>query len=152
MSRLAHAATRALGSDELTEIMRERLLDGEPVALWKDDDARVLIHGDDLAAHVRDHGILVSVNLEADEAQGTVSVALALASGNEQPDLVAAAEERATGERELAARWGQALQEAVFAVLVELLDEAARNEGAEAVGLRVRDGALELAVAEPAEP
>jgi hypothetical protein len=152
VSRLAHAATRALGSAELTEVLLERLLDGEPVALWKDGDARVLIHGNDLEAQVQERGIVVSARLEADEAKGTVSIALALASGDEQPDLVAAAEERAAGEPALAARWSQALQEAVFAVLVELLEEAARAEGSEAVGLRVRDGVLELAVVEPAEP
>jgi hypothetical protein len=153
VTRVASAvATRTLGPAELTEALRERLLDGGDAALWKDGRARVLIHADDLEIEIHEHGLMVSARLEADEAQGTVSVALALAGGNDQPDLVAAAEERATGEPALAARWGQALQEAVFAVLVELLEEAARAEGSEAVGLRIRDGALELAVAEPAEP
>jgi hypothetical protein len=153
MSRVASAvATRTLGSAELTEALRERLLDGEDAALWEDGGARVLIHADDLDVEMHEDGLIVSARLEADEAQGTVSVALALAHGDEPPDLVVAAEGRARGEPSLAARWGNVLQDAVFAVLVALLEEASRDEGAEAVGLRIREGALQLAVAEPAEP
>jgi hypothetical protein len=153
MSRVVPVvATRTLGSAELTDALRERLLDGEDAALWEDGGARVLIHADDLDVDIYEDGLIVSARLEADEAQGTVSVALALARGDEPPDLVAAAEERAQGEPELAARWGQVLQDAVFAVIVALLEDTARAEDTQAVGLHVRDGALELALAEPAEP
>ena len=152
MSRVtSQTGTRTLGSTELTAAVRERLLGGEPAALWQDGDARVMILAEPLEANVHETGIVVSAPLEADEAKGTVSVALALASGKERPDLVAAAEERVEGEPALAARWGRVLQEAIFAVLVELLEEAARAEGAKPVGVRVRDGVLELAIEEPEE-
>jgi hypothetical protein len=153
VSRLAvPTVTRALGSTELTAAVRERLFGGAPAALWEDGEARVMVVADGLEAEIHEHGLIVSARLEADEAEGTVSVALALANGDEPPDLVAAAEERPRGEPRLAARWGQVLQDALFAVLVELLEDAAGAEDARPVGLRVREGALELAVAEPAEP
>jgi hypothetical protein len=152
MSRVAsQVATRRLGSAELTKALRERLFDGDDAVLWEDGGARVLLHADHLEVEIHEHGLLVSFRLEADEAQGVVSVALALAHGDEPPDLVAATEERAKGEAVLAGRWGNVLQESVFAVLVELLEDAAREADAEAAGLRVRGGTLELAVADLAE-
>ena len=153
MSRVAGTvATRRLHSGALADALRERLLEGEDVVLWEDGGAHVLVRGEGLEAEVHEQGILVSLPLEADEAQGTVSVALAFASGDERPDLVAAAEQRPRGEPVLAARWGELLQDAIFAALVALLEDAAQDAGARPVGLRIRDGALELALAEPAEP
>jgi hypothetical protein len=144
VSRVAARTRSALAVDELAEALRARLGNGEPTVLWSERGAEVLVHVDRLKAEIHEHGIAVRVPLEAEEAAGTVSIALALASGDESPDLVAAADEHAEGEALLAARWGPVLQDAVFAMLIALLEDAGAEEGRDAVGLRVRRGALEL--------
>jgi hypothetical protein len=135
-----HAAAIAAG-------LQRRLGDGDPVVLWEEGGSRVLVHVRDLRVNVRERGLVVTVPLETLETgRRQVTVALALAHGNETPDAVVMTDDLPAGDRRLVEHWGRTVQEAVFAALVELLHEAARDADARPRGFRVRDGRLELAL------
>ena len=134
-----------LDGDQLTALLRARLAGGEEVTLWAERGDRVLVHAAGTTAEVFPRGLVITVPLEtAETGRAPVSVALALPSGDEEPDRVMATEEDAEGEPILVGRWGAALQEALYGSLLEVLEEKARASGGEPLGFHVKDGAVTL--------
>ena len=141
-----------LDGKQLAAELQTRLTGGEPVALWAERGDRVLVHAAETAAEVHAHGIVVTVPLEtAETGRAPVRVALALSSGDEEPDCVMATEEDAEGEPLLVGRWGAALQDAIYNALLGLLEEAAQRAGGKPLGFRVHGRNVALFTLVPRE-
>jgi hypothetical protein len=144
MTRSKQSPTKLTG-EQLTRALRARLAGGDPVALWEERGDRVLVHAAAATAEVHAQGIIVTVPLEtAETGRATVTVALALASGDESPDCVMATDEDAEGHPILAGRWGAALQDAIHDALLGLLEDEAKAGGGEPLGFHVHGGAVTL--------
>lgn len=142
MSPAPRRSPRTLSARTLTTALRRQLGEGDPVVLWEQNGSRVLVHAAELKATIHDAGIVVTVPLESDETgRGDVQVALALARGGDAYDTFAVAPPRPVGDPVLAARWGETVQNAVYAALLQVADARA---GGPSRGVRVRGGALEV--------
>ena len=89
--------------------------------VWVDGGDEVLVHVDSLTTRALDGALLVSVDLETDQTgRQPLVVVLSMAAADDGAGLVAVTEDVPRGDPVLAARWGAALQNAVWAALTEL--------------------------------
>ena len=87
--------------------------------------------------------VRVRIDLETEQTgRAPQDVVIAVAEPSAPPSLLAVTDETARGDTRLAARWGQALQEAVWGALLELADDAA--------GIAAATGKLVVHKREPA--
>ena len=136
-----------LRARELRTRLRAQLGDGDRLVLWEEDGDQALVHARAAEVKIREPGLIVTVPIETVETGlSHVSLAMALAHGDQEPDLIVALEEQPRGHPLLVARWGGALEEAVLGALLDILDEAAEAAGAKPLGFRVRGATLELAL------
>lgn len=143
---------RTLDADAVAAELRTRLGDGDPTVLWADRGDRVLVHAADVKVRLADAGLSVEVPLEtAETRRETLTVTLAIAAHPAAPDAVALTSARPVGDERLAARWGHAVQEAVFTALLETLADAAHHARAKPRGFRIGPKGLELAAEGAAE-
>ena len=89
--------------------------------VWVDGGDEVLVHVDSLTTRALDGALLVSVDLETDQTgRQPLVVVLSMAAADDGAGLVAVTEDVPRGDPVLAARWGAALQNAVWAALTAL--------------------------------
>jgi len=103
---------------ELVAVVRCRLagaVEGEPGAVvWSDGACEVLVHLDSVEAALEGELVVVSVELETDQTgRGRLVVPIAMAGS------AAVTGALPEGDPALAARWGEAVQDAVHAALLE---------------------------------
>lgn len=118
--------------------------------VWVDGGDEVLVHLDSTQVRLLDRTLLVSVDLESDQTGRTpLVVAFALGDPNDPAGLVAVTDDLPRGHPLLAARWGHALQDAVWASLLGLAQDHADERAAAPRGLGLSPGRLRFKAGPP---
>lgn len=118
--------------------------------VWVDGGHEVVAHLDSLAVRVLDGAVVFSMDLESDQTgRAPVVVRFSVPSGVDDAGLVAATDEVAGGHPALAARWGTAVQDAVWSGLLTLAGEHATASGQAPVGISAVAGSLRLHLEAP---
>lgn len=126
--------------------------DGEPIdrLVWSDLGDEVLVHLDSLSLEVDDGLIRAGLDLQSDQTgRQTLVVPIAVGRRREEGLAIAVTESVPIGHEGLAARWGQALQAAVWSGLLDYARE--RAEVAEGIPGRiwVQDGLVFFEASQP---
>jgi hypothetical protein len=104
--------------------------------VWVDGGDEVLVHLDSLRTKIREAELFVALDLESDEhGRHTIVVPLALDGTGETAGLLVATDDLPRGHAPLAARWGAAVQEAVWSSLLALSREHASERALHPRGL-----------------
>ena len=104
----------AAGDDPITKVV------------WTDLGDEVLVHLDSLSIAVQDGVILAGLDLECDQTgRETLSVAFAVGSSREDGSVIAVTESVPMGHPGLAARWGQAVEAALWSGVLDYAGERA---------------------------
>jgi hypothetical protein len=118
--------------------------------VWVEHGDEVVVHADSVKVAIHGGALLVSVELECDQTgREPLIVALSLGGVDDGAGLIAMTDELPRGDGVLAARWGAALQHAVWGALVELARSHAAERETFARGFALTGEALHL-VAGPA--
>jgi hypothetical protein len=118
--------------------------------VWVEDGDEVLVHLDSVQVRLLHEILLVSVDLESDETgRSPLVVAFALGARGDPAGLLAATDEIPRGHPLLAARWGNALQAAVWSSLTGLVQDHATGRGDAPRGLVAQGGQLQLEGGKP---
>lgn len=118
--------------------------------VWVDAGDEVLVHLDSITVRILANALLVSVDLETDQTGRTpLIVSLALSIGNDSAGLVAVTDELPRGNGLLAARWGPALQAAVWASLLGLAQDLGAKQNGVPRALSLAAGKLNLQAGPP---
>ena len=121
-------------------------------AIWVDGGDEVLVHLDSTTIRILDKTLLVSVDLETDQTGRTpLVVALALGGSDDPAGLIATTDALPRGNGPLAARWGRALQGAVWASLLGLAQDHASERNKAPAGISAALGRLSLQAGPPLE-
>lgn len=113
--------------------------------IWVDAGDEVLVHLDSIQTKVLDRLVLISVDLETDQTGRTpLIVNFALGNAADPAGLVAVTDEYPRGNGSLAARWGEAVQAALWSTLVGLAQDHATERGKAPVGISAATGVLTL--------
>lgn len=136
--RLAGPRADGVRPDEPPEAAPDRVV-------WVDAGDEVLVHLDSLKARVLERTILVALDLETDQTgRSTLVCAFALGGDKDPAGLLAVTEELPQGHPLLAARWGRAVQAAIWNGLLELAGEQARSRNAAPLSISIAQGKLKL--------
>ncbi len=116
-----------------------------PRVVWNDGGDELLLHLDSLRTRFSRDALSVGLDVETDQTgRQPVQVVFSLA-GDAGQALVAATEELPRGDERVVARWGRALQDALWAVLVGAAQQqAAAQPGARPV-MAIERGQIRLA-------
>lgn len=153
-------ASSQMSESELTTELRQHLA-GSPLdtvtdasglgappdrVIWVENGHELLVHLDSLVARVRPGLVLVSLDMEADQAgRTTVVVPFAVTeSEDDEGSLVAVTEERPRGDPAVVAHWGTTIQEAVWATLLGIAGTAAEQRGHLPTAIAAADGMLHM--------
>lgn len=113
--------------------------------IWVDRGDEVLVHLESLRAHISDRLLLVSVDFETDQTGRTPLVAVfAVGAPDDPAALVAVTDEFPRGNGVLVARWGYVFRDAVWAALLSLAADHARERLASPIGISASKGTLLL--------
>src|SRR5262245_10254939 len=144
---------------ELSTRIAGRPADGSPLipgatraakVIWVDAGDEVLVHLDSLRVAVRNRLVAVSIDLESDQTGRTPLVCtFALGDSTDPAGLFAVTNELPRGNGLLAARWGAAVQAAVWNSLLGLVKDHAGERNLAPLGLIAVDGALSLRAGDP---
>jgi hypothetical protein len=149
-----------LGEADLTTQISVRLIgttaNGVPLAtpagtpppnkvIWVDHGNEVLVHLDSTAVRILDRIVLVSVDLETDQAGRTPLVcSFAVSGAGELGGLVATTDDLPRGLGTLASAWGQQLQTAVWSTLMGLSNDHASERRLTPRAISASAGTLSL--------
>jgi hypothetical protein len=118
--------------------------------VWSSAGDEVIVHLDSLQVRILDGAVVASMDLESDQTgRAPVTVRFALAGQDPAAGLIATTDEVPGGHPVLAARWGTAVQEAVWASLLGLASDHAAQNGFAPHGLSAVHGALRLHMGSP---
>jgi hypothetical protein len=118
--------------------------------VWVDGGDEVLVHFDSLQIKILDRMILVSLDLESDQSGRTpLIVSIALGNDSDPAGLVAVTDEYPRGDGSLAARWGDAVQAALWSALLGIAQEHASERGKAPVGISAASGTMTLHAGNP---
>ena len=118
--------------------------------IWVDGGDEVLVHLDSTQVRLLDRALIVSVDLETDQTGRTpLVVAFALGNAGDPAGLVATTDELPRGNGQLAARWGRALQAAVWSMLLGISQDHALERGKAPQGISVSAGRLSFKAGDP---
>ena len=114
--------------------------------VWVDHGDEVLVHLDSLTTQIVNQAVLVSIDLECDQTGRTpLVVALSLAT-TAQGGLIATTDQFPRGNGLLAARWGSAVQSAVWSALISLATDHATERAMSPIALVIQNAQLQLGV------
>jgi hypothetical protein len=115
------------------------------MVIWVDRGDEVLVHLDSISIRISVGVLLVSVDLETDQTGRTpLVVTLALGVPGDPAGLVAVTDELPRGNGLLAARWGQTLQQAVWASLLQVAGDHAAERGLHPLGITASESFITL--------
>jgi len=118
--------------------------------IWVDAGDELLVHLDSIRVALRNKLIAVSIDVECDQTGRTPLVCtFALGDQSDPAGLFATTDELPRGHGLLAARWGAAVQAAVWNSLLTLVKDHAGERNLAPLGLIAVDGALSLRAGEP---
>jgi len=113
--------------------------------IWVDAGDEVLVHLDSIQINLVEGIVLISVDLETDQTGRTpLIVNFALGNATDPAGLVAVTDEYPRGNGSLAARWGSAVQAALWSALLGLAQEHATERGQSPVGISATAGVLTI--------
>jgi hypothetical protein len=116
-----------------------------PAVIWVDRGDEVLVHLSSLRTQIRDGVLLISIDLETDQrGRTTLVLTLALGSEKDPAGLIAVTDELPRGDGIIASRWGKTVQEALWASLLTLALDHAKERSASPVGFSTAGGRLLL--------
>jgi len=156
-----HSIPSRLDPGALTSALVPRLAgrpaDGSPASgappssiVWVDGSDEVVVHLDSLESRIVDGTLVVSLELESVETgRAPLIVVLALGSADDPAGLVATTNELPRGNTALAARWGNAVQTAVWSSLIALAHDHADERDHAPRGLSIDGNTLRLHAGEP---
>jgi hypothetical protein len=118
--------------------------------VWVDAGDEVLVHLDSIQVKIQDRMVLISIDLESDQSGRTpLIVSFALGNENDPAGLVAVTDEYPRGDGSLAARWGEAVQAALWSTLLGIAQEHAVERGKAPVGISAALGTMTLHAGDP---
>jgi len=124
-----------------------------PVAnqvIWVDAGDEVLVHLDSVQTRILDRVVVISIDLESDQSGRTpLIVSFALGTATDPAGLVAVTDEYPRGDGSLAARWGEAVQAALWSTLLGIAQEHATERGKAPAGIVAATGVLTLYTGDP---
>ena len=113
--------------------------------IWVDAGDEVLVHLDSLQTKILDRMVVMSIDLECDQVGRTpMIVTFALGDANDPAGLVAVTDEYPRGDGRLAARWGDAIQAALWSALLGLSGDHATERSQSPSGISAKAGVLTL--------
>jgi hypothetical protein len=116
----------------------------QPKVIWVDHGDEVVVHLDSLRTLIAGETVLVSLDLETDET-GRASIVVPFAVGSRpEGGLTFVTEELPLGPEALVRRWGEAVQQATYAALLDLAEAHAAERGGLPGALYAKDGSLRL--------
>jgi len=146
---LATALARRLAP---TEALPAKGFGAPGPVVWTDGGDEVLVLLPSLKVALRDRLIVVSLDLASDQT-GSASLVMPFGVGGarDPAGLVAATEELPRGNALLVGRWGRIVQEAVWAALLQVVDDYAKRLRKLPFGFTASDGVLSMRAAKPEE-
>ena len=118
--------------------------------IWVDRGDEVLVHLESTQVRIQGNSVLVSVDLETDQTgRQPLVVAFSLGDGTDGAGLVATTDELPRGNGLLAARWGPALQSAVWASLLNMAQIHATERRKAPLGLSINENTLNFQAGAP---
>jgi hypothetical protein len=112
--------------------------------VWVDAGSEVLVHLDSLQVRFVANTALFSIELECDQTGRTpLIVALALGGIDDPAGLIATTDEFPRGNGLLTARWGAAVQSAIWSSLLGLAQDFAAERKTTALGITVAGGVFQ---------
>jgi hypothetical protein len=117
--------------------------------VWVDSGDEVLVHLDSTTTQIAQQSLLVSIDLECDQTGRTPLVVAFALPPDDTAGLVVATDEYPRGNGLLAARWGAAVQAAVWSAFLSLASDHAAQHGQVPRALAVADGNLHLISGQP---
>lgn len=118
--------------------------------LWDDLGDQALVHLDSVVVRFVKRFVFVSVDLETEQTgRAPLIVTLALGSTQDGAGLYATTDQLPRGHALLSARWGELLQQAVWATLIDLSRRHADERGKVPLWMHVLDGHLRFGVEAP---
>lgn len=118
--------------------------------IWVDSGDEVLVHLDSVQTRILDRVVLISIDLESDQSGRTpLVVSFALGNANDPAGLVAVTDDYPRGDGSLAARWGEAVQAALWSTLLGLAQDHASERGKAPSGISAASGVLMLQAGDP---
>lgn len=120
--------------------------------IWIDGGDEVLVHLDSIQIRILDRMVLISIDLESDQSgRSPLIVSFALGNSTDPAGLVAATDEYPRGDGSLAARWGEAVQAALWSTVLGLAQDHATERGTTPLGISAAPGTLTLHADAPVE-
>ena len=108
------------------------------------------MHLESTQVRIQDSNVLVSVDLETDQTgRQPLVVVFSLGNGGDAAGLVATTDELPHGNALLAARWGQQLQQAVWASLINMSQTHASERRQAPLGLVIKGNTLNFQAGAP---
>jgi hypothetical protein len=118
--------------------------------IWVDAGDEILVHLDSIQTKILNNLVLISIDLESDQTGRTpLVVNFALGSATDLAGLVAVTDEYPRGDGRLAARWGEAVQAALWSTLLKLAQEHASERGKAPAGISATAGTMTLRTGNP---
>lgn len=118
--------------------------------IWVDSGDEVLVHLDSIQTRILDRVVLISIDLESDQSGRTpLIVSFAIGNAIDPAGLVAVTDEYPRGDGSLAARWGEAVQAALWSTLLGLAQDHATERGKAPAGISAAPGVLTLHAGNP---
>jgi hypothetical protein len=120
--------------------------------IWIDGGDEVLVHLDSIQIRILDRMVLISIDLESDQSgRSPLIVSFALGNATDLAGLVAVTDEYPRGDGSLTARWGEAVQAALWSTLLGIAQDHAAERGTTPLGISAASGALTLHADAPVE-
>jgi hypothetical protein len=118
--------------------------------IWVDSGDEVLVHLDSIQTRILDRVVLISIDLESDQSGRTpLIVSFAIGNAIDPAGLIAVTDEYPRGDGSLAARWGEAVQAALWSTLLGLAQDHATERGKAPAGISAAPGVLTLHAGNP---
>ena len=113
--------------------------------VWVEKGDEVLVHVESTQVRLQNGCLLVSVDLETDQSgRQPLVMALSLSNGTDGAGLIATTDDLPRGNGVLAARWGQALQAAVWASLLKMSQQHAFEREKAPSGISISGDSLQF--------
>jgi hypothetical protein len=113
--------------------------------VWVERGDEVVVHCDSVKVAIHGGALLVSIDLECDQTgRQPLIVTLSLGGTGDAAGLIAMTDELPRGDGVLAARWGAAVQHAVWGALIELARQHATERDTFARGLVLKGEELHV--------
>ncbi len=118
--------------------------------IWVDSGDEVLVHLDSLQSRILDRLVVISIDLESDQSGRTpLIVSFALGNATDPAGLVAVTDQYPRGDGSMAARWGEAVQAALWSTLLGIAQDHAAERGKAPSGISAAPGVLTLHAGDP---